>query len=207
MGLWLIFYGIANQHKDSYLSWFENEHIDEKLSRPGYDWATHYELSTDSESGGTSEFVALFGSRSSRTFYDPSPAQIKPHQTELTKTMLGYRTNAVSLILSEEWCQAGEGKRESPVIASRSIRMWLFANTTDDQYVGAWCAQKHCPETADLPTTNSVRKFVASAGNPRHVVIDELSDSGAENVTINSLNANDLQRDPLIATLRVTREA
>ncbi len=56
-------------------------HIPEKLSRPGYDWAGHYE--------GGGRYLALFGGADARAFLDPSPAQLKGMQDELTRRMVG----------------------------------------------------------------------------------------------------------------------
>ena len=36
--VWLLNYDIASADRDHYLSWFHDEHIPEKLTRPGYRW-------------------------------------------------------------------------------------------------------------------------------------------------------------------------
>ena len=43
-GIWAIWYDIAGEHRNEYIHWFHEVHIPEKLSRPGYLWAAHYEL-------------------------------------------------------------------------------------------------------------------------------------------------------------------
>ena len=43
--IWTIFYDIPDEGRNSYLSWLNEVHIPELLSRPGYLWAAHYELS------------------------------------------------------------------------------------------------------------------------------------------------------------------
>lgn len=152
MGIWLIYYGIANANLDAYLDWFEGQHTDEKLARPGYDWASHHKV----VSGGMSDhadhvFIAMFGAATSRVFYDPSPAQIKPNQDELTRTMIGYRVKPVSVIMTREWSEqpasAVKGKSESaPSFAETPyIKLGLFDAAVDDQETGAWCAQSKHP--------------------------------------------------------------
>ena len=42
-GIWLLFYDIAVADRDHYVDWFHRRHISEKLARPGYCWAAHFE--------------------------------------------------------------------------------------------------------------------------------------------------------------------
>ena len=42
-GIWLLFYDIAAADRDHYVDWFHRCHISEKLARPGYRWAAHFE--------------------------------------------------------------------------------------------------------------------------------------------------------------------
>ena len=58
-GIWAIAYDIPDELKAEYLDWFHHVHIPEKLSRPGYVWAAHYELPLVTK--GPSGYLALFG--------------------------------------------------------------------------------------------------------------------------------------------------
>ena len=42
--LWMIIYDLDPANADSYLQWFDEVHIPEKLARPGYTWAAHYQV-------------------------------------------------------------------------------------------------------------------------------------------------------------------
>ena len=42
-GIWLLFYDIAAADRDQYVDWFHRYHVSEKLARPGYRWAAHFE--------------------------------------------------------------------------------------------------------------------------------------------------------------------
>ena len=57
-GIWAIWYDISDEHRSAYLDWFHQAHIPEKLSRPGYLWAAHYELMRIAKNTG---YLALFG--------------------------------------------------------------------------------------------------------------------------------------------------
>lgn len=43
-GIWALWYDVSEADRSEYLEWFHRVHIPEKLSRPGYLWAAHYEL-------------------------------------------------------------------------------------------------------------------------------------------------------------------
>ena len=41
--IWTLAYDIDSAERERYLQWFHDVHIPEKLARPGYIWAAHYE--------------------------------------------------------------------------------------------------------------------------------------------------------------------
>lgn len=217
MGIWIICYGIANANLEEYLHWFEGQHTDEKLARPGYDWAAHYQV----VSGGLSDevdhaFIAMFGARSSRVFYDPSPAQIKPNQDDLTRAMIGHRIKPVSIIASEEWSEperanrdnSSAGRKTCLTVESPVIRLALFAETVDDQEVGSWCAQTHFPFIAETTAATSCTKFFASSGVNRHLVLEEYAtetDAASSKEAWKGPATEKLLYPPMLASLRPAR--
>ncbi|MBT4093823.1 MAG: hypothetical protein HOE85_07650, partial [Nitrospinaceae bacterium] len=42
--IWAIFYDLPEEGREAYFEWFHGVHIPEKLTRPGYLWAAHYEV-------------------------------------------------------------------------------------------------------------------------------------------------------------------
>lgn len=179
-GIWVIIYGISSDNSDRYLAWFERQHVEEKLSRPGYDWAAHYAISTGGPCQSSDlSYIAMFGAESSRVFFDPSPQQIKPHQSELTREMIGYRQNATSLIVSEEWADFNNSKGSpNSAVSAETIRLTLFADSTDDQTIGSACAQDFFPAVSTHLHCVSVRKWLSSAGTPRHLALEEYQQAG-----------------------------
>lgn len=212
MGIWLIYYGIADANLDTYLHWFEGQHTDEKLARPGYDWASHHEVTSCGMSGHADHvFVAMFGAASSRVFYDPSPAQIKPNQDELTRTMLGYRVKPMSVIMTREWSEypagtvndnVGSPELNHPVADAPFIRLGIFDEAVDDQETGAWCAQTHFPEIANSGKLIAAHKLVSSFGANRHIVIEQYSDQPEIDGAWGALDDSKLHTSPLVAKLR-----
>ena len=71
--IWAIHYDLAEPDRAGYLAWFHETHMPEKLARPGYLWAAHYEIV---HGGSGSGFLALFGAEAARAFLNPSPGQL-----------------------------------------------------------------------------------------------------------------------------------
>lgn len=144
-----------------------------KLARPGYRWAAHYQVIAD-EGVNDSRYIALFGGTDSRVFYNPSPAQIKPNQSPLTRSMMSHRTNSKMLILAEEWLGHGqvEAADTSPSISAESIGLVLFDANENDESLGAWLAQDFRVNSGKSGIT---RKYLASTGEPRHLLVQELA--------------------------------
>ena len=101
--VWLLNYDIAAADRDHYLSWFHDEHISEKLARPGYSWAAHYEAPASNDAAGLYRYSGMLGGDSTKVFLDPSPAQLKLTQTENTRAMMRLRQNLSAAILAHEW--------------------------------------------------------------------------------------------------------
>ena len=190
MGIWLIIYQVAADKQAEYLDWFHQIHVAEKLARPGYDWAAHYsgEASLDPgmssvDQAGRKTYAALFGSHDScRAFYDPSPAQLKPRQDELTRTMIACRENVRMMILTQEW--SVKRAPDVNVVDASVLQIQLFSSEQDDQVIGAWCAQQQFPELSSDSGCLQASKLLASTGQDRHVVLqfrDEALPAGGEN--------------------------
>ncbi len=176
--IWLIMYDLASQDEARYLDWFHDIHIPEKLARPGYNWAAHYELlSVDGErclvngssaTGGSRGFAAFFGGTDTRTFLSPSSAQIKPNQPPLTREMMAYRIGSESLIAAEEW------RVENPNIAEPGYQV-LEIVTCDtgghDEDYGAWSIQMLCPHLLSLSGFEVLAKMLSTTSAAKHVTV------------------------------------
>ncbi len=212
MGIWLIYYGVTSEHREEYLHWFEGQHIEEKLARPGYDWACHYEVTPQGVPDTADHaYLALFGADSTRVFFDPSPAQIKPNQDELTRTMISYRLTPLATIVTQEWCEysaSPDSQQTTPdVVNSEYIRLGIFEHTVDDQTVVAWCAQDHFPKLASSEELVVARKCLASFGKNRHMVLEEYASAIKSTGSWQELPNDNLLKEPLTAKLRVFRRS
>ena len=179
--IWLIMYDIASGDEDKYLAWFHDVHMPEKLARPGYTWAAHYEVVggdggarrlDGSDSDGQRGFVAFFGGEDTRTFLNPSPAQIKPTQPPLTREMMGCRINSQMLIATEEWraeAQAGDG----PTFSNLTLSV-CRVDGNDEDY-GGWCIQSYLPSVSEAAGFEVSAKFIATTAPGKHVLVASFS--------------------------------
>ena len=167
--IWAIRHTIATHHRDRYLTWFHGTHIPEKLARPGYTWAAHYRAASGGAEGADA-YLALFGGVNTRVFYDPSPAQLKLKQDDLTREMMAMRVGSSAVIFGEEWRHGdcGIDAVEAPV-----IRLTVADVTPGDEKFAAWCAQQYFPRIAGLQGFRAVRKLFGSSGSPRHAILEE----------------------------------
>ncbi len=192
-GIWAIWYDMPEDSRPEYLDWFHRVHIPDKLSRPGYLWAAHYELghggerfqkvvdglvhSTVPALGRGREFLALFGGLTAHTFLNPSPGQLSERQSPETRRMTGLRRQVYSCVFAEETRVDGPdvAKRGPGITPGPAIQMGNFnvdSHEIEDD-VGAWYAQHRLPFMAAMPGCIGARKLLAAAGWGKHSILYE----------------------------------
>lgn len=185
--IWALAYDISNDDRQPYLDWFHQIHIPEKLNRPGYRWAAHFEGNTTTPNAHS--YIALFGGISTRIFLDPSPAQLKTKQDDLTREMMARRHNPFATILAYEW-----GDRSTPstsnddAVAAEAINSdWLDFLVIDaadqGEAIGAWAVQTFLPklqkDNPDAAKTASItHKLISVTGAPAHILFHEKNRTG-----------------------------
>jgi len=175
-GIWAIWYDIAPADKTEYLDWFHHVHIPEKLSRPGYRWAAHYELGHGGRGKG---YVALFAGETTQTFLNPSPGQLAKKQSAETKKFIGMRINSAAAILAEEARIDGPdaGKRDAAMTTAPAIQLGHYnahSPAVEDD-LGGWYAQERFPLLAKLPGCVGARKLLATVGAYKHAILHEFT--------------------------------
>ncbi len=175
-GIWAIWYDIAASHKTEYCDWLHRVHIPEKLARPGYQWAAHYELGHGGRGAG---YLALFGGDSTQTFLNPSPGQLASRQSADTKKFLAMRQQSAAGILAEEYRVAGPdagkcgpGLTSAPVL---QIGHYNAPTPAIEDDLGGWYAQQRFPLLGTLPGCVGARKMLATVGNYKHAILHEFS--------------------------------
>jgi hypothetical protein len=212
--IWALAYDISNDDSQSYLDWFHRIHIPEKLARPGYRWATHFEGSASTPN--MQSYIALFGGISTRIFLDPSPAQLKTKQDDLTREMMAQRHNPFATILAYEWRDGSTPSTSNgDAVAPEAINSdWLDFLVIDvagqGEAIGAWAVQNLLPKLQkDNPnaakTTAITHKLISVTGAPAHILFYETNLTGlADDATTTSpfdLQASILSDMPETASL------
>jgi hypothetical protein len=181
--VWLLNYDIVAADRDHYLSWFHDEHILEKLARPGYRWAAHYEAPASNDAAGLYRYIGMFGGASTKVFLDPSPAQLKLTQTENTRAMMRLRQNPSAAILAHEWSSFAtdnildgqidgqiSGQIDGPYIDLLSIEA-----PQHDERIGSIAAQHLAPDFVAQDGATACHKFTNVMGAPRHMMLFEMA--------------------------------
>jgi hypothetical protein len=180
--IWALAYDISNNDRVSYLDWFHQIHIPEKLARPGYRWAAHFE--GNATTPNMHSYIALFGGISTRIFLDPCPAQLKTKQDNLTRKMMARRRNPFAAILAHEWSDGSTSSTNNDdaiaagVINSDWLDFLLIDAAGQDEAIGAWAVQdllpklqKNDPDAAQ--TTGITHKLISVTGAPAHILFYE----------------------------------
>jgi hypothetical protein len=175
-GIWAIWYDIGNADRSAYLDWFHHVHIPEKLSRPGYRWAAHYELGHGGRGKG---YLALFGGETTQTFLNPSPGQLATRQSAETKKFITMRISPAAAILAEEARVDGPdaGKRSPGLTAAPVVQIGHYnaPSPAVEDDLGGWYAQQRFPLLATLPGCVGARKMLATVGTCKHAILHEFS--------------------------------
>ena len=176
--VWLLNYDIAAADRDHYLSWFHDTHIPEKLARPGYRWAAHYEAPASNDAASLYRYIGMFGGDSTKVFLDPSPAQLKLTQTENTRAMMGLRQNPSTAILAHEWSSFATGSILDGQINGPYVDLLSIEAAQHDEKFGSFAAQHLAPDFVAQDSAIACRKFVNVMGAPRHMMLFEMASVG-----------------------------
>jgi len=192
--IWALAYEISKENRETYLDWFHQIHIPEKLARPGYSWAAHFEGSATTPN--THSYIALFGGISTRIFLDPSPAQLKTKQDDLTREMMAQRRNPFATILVHEWSDRSTPSTSNdhamalePINSDR-VDFLVINAVEQGEAIGAWVVQNLLPKLqSDNPDATHddaiTHKFLSVTGPPVHILFHETNRSGFIDDVIN----------------------
>ena len=172
--IWILQYDLKSGSEHEYLNWFHNIHIPEKLGRPGYLWAVHYQgqIVALDHSENRRSFLALFGGIATRTFLDPSPSELRGTQDDLTREMMGKRLSSKGNVFALEWSVNGPEGLQEP----RSIQLDFFSIRTDgnDEEVGAWAA-KSLPSLSNISELDDskIYKLISVTSSHFHGILHD----------------------------------
>ena len=172
--IWILKYDLKSGSENEYLNWFHKIHIPEKLGRPGYLWAVHYQgqIGALDHSEDRRSYLALFGGISTRTFLDPSPSELRGTQDDLTREMMGKRLSSQGNVFALEWSVNGSEGLQEP----RSIQLDFFSIRSDgnDEEVGAWAA-KSLTSLSNIPELDDskIYKLISVTSGHFHGILHD----------------------------------
>lgn len=182
--IWVIAYALDDENRDDYLRWFHDVHIPEKLARPGYNWAGHYEIESLAFSHGvkptdnkdeaavspltSKRYLALFGGDTTQTFFKPGPSQLKGQQDDETRRMIGCRVNPAGFVFAEEWRAYGKDAQDMTAVPAPVIEFNLFNAKESDEDIGVWYSQLRRATFEQGNGCIVMQKLLASSGPARH---------------------------------------
>ena len=196
-GLWISWYNLAEDGRNSYLSWLYGTYIPGILKKPGVLWAAHYASTknpplphirhTDDHTVPTgNDYVLIFGgetahafSRGADAFIKGSPSRLHADLSAADHKMLAMRIGERVCITTEETRVDGpEAKsRRGGLTPSPCIQLGSFnagAVEVEDELL-SWYADWRMSALSALPGCVGVRKLVSVSGWAKHLVLYEFT--------------------------------
>ncbi len=188
-GIWVTWYDLPEDGRESYVSWLHRSYIPELLKRPGFLWGAHYaevEKATRAATRRTddpavptgSHFMLLFGAETADVFGDPVPSAINAGLPEADRKMLALRIGERVSIMAEFGRVDGPEAntyRDGMMLAN-CIQFGTY-NTPwqNEEELLAYYKQGRLPHMAVMPGCVRTRKLVAVAGWAKHGVLYEFT--------------------------------
>lgn len=223
-GLWITWYNLPAEGRDTYLSWLHGEYIPRMLKRPGYLWAAHYASiaegskvprrtsgkkynTTDPEVPRGDRYILLFGGEDSNVFGDPVPSELHASLPKADRDMLALRIEPrVNIMVEAARVDGPElaGYRDGMNLAP-CIQMGTFQSRwQDEEDALKWYAQWRMPAMRKLRGCVRARKLASVAGWAKQSILYEFTSLEGRNHFIaehEDGNANREWTDKVVASL------
>ena len=194
-GLWISWYNLPDNGRESYLAWLYGTYVPGMLKKPGFLWAAHYASAkvkpgphirhtTDPAVPTGNDYVLMFGaetahafSKGSEAFTRGAPSKLEAHLTEADRKMLAMRIGERVCITTEEARADGpEVKaRDARLTPGPCIQLGSFNGSTiaaEDELL-SWYADWRMAALSKLPGCIGIRKMVSTSGWAKHLVLYE----------------------------------
>jgi hypothetical protein len=194
--LWITWYDLPEDGRETYLSWLHQMHIPALLKRPGFLWGAHYasvergSMSTMRRDSSKKDprldptvptgdrYLLLFGAEHANVFGNPVPsglhASLGPDNRKMLALRTGERMNIMVEAATVEGPEAksyGAGMMVAPCIQLGSFN----CAHQDEEEMHAWYAQSRMPRMTTLPGCVRTRKLASVAGWAKHAILYEFT--------------------------------
>ena len=192
-GLWITWYDLPDQGRDTYFSWLHGTYLPAMLKRPGYLWAAHY-ASMDLEGGADNakryhhvedprvgagfHFMLLIAATDANVFGDPVPSVLHSALPDEGRKMLATRMGERVNLFTETGRREGraaatykEGLTGAPCIQVGSFDCALEY----EEEMHAGYVLQRLPKMCDTSSCIRTRKLNSVAGWAKHGIVYEFA--------------------------------
>ena len=188
-GLWVTWYDLPDNGRDSYLSWLHDSYLPALLKRPGYLWAAHYATrgtETRSDLHHVEDpkvptgfrYIVLIGAKDAGVFGNPAPIEIHAALPEEGKKMLAMRVGErVNLMTESSRCDGHAGKAyKEGLTGAPCIQLGSFNCPVEyEEEMLAGYVQQRMPAHCSTASCIGVRKLNSVAGWAKHAILYEFA--------------------------------
>jgi hypothetical protein len=192
-GLWITWYDLPMEGRDSYFSWLHETYLPNLLKRPGYLWAAHY-ASQDLEGGAENatrykhvddprvgkgyHYMLLTAATDASVFGDPVPSLINAALPAEGKKMLAMRVGERMNIFTEACRREGRalGSYKEGMTGAPCIQVGSFDCALEyEEEMHAGYVLERLPKMCATPSCVRTRKLNSVAGWAKHGIIYEFA--------------------------------
>jgi hypothetical protein len=166
LGVWM---DPAPEREDDLNRWYEEEHLADRLSMPGWLTARRYRSLE-----GAHKYVALYDLENLAALHSPKYTEAQKHSTPWTRQVVdnlrGFQRTEYELLQSIG--QSPEGG------APYALFVRLETDDEHDAELNEWYEQEHLPALAGVPGCVAARRYRRAAdtgGSPKYFMIYEAS--------------------------------
>jgi hypothetical protein len=205
-GLWVTWYDLPDNGRETYLTWLHETYLPELLKRPGYLWAAHYatrevpRAPTASQLHHTEDlkvptgfrFILLIGAKDAQVFGSPVPSVLHAALPEQGRKMLALRVGERVNLMTEAGRCEGRAKnayKEGPTGAP-CIQIGSFNCPVEyEEEMHAGYVQVRLPAMCETGSCLRTRKLNSVAGWAKHGILYEFTSLEGFNRDYEAANA------------------
>jgi hypothetical protein len=191
-GLWITWYDLPENGRDTYLSWLHETYLPDLLKRPGYLWAAHYANEEREGGSGSSQIhhvedpgvptgyrnILLIGATDADVFGDPVPSALHAALPEQGRKMLAMRIGERVNIMTETGRCEGRVAREykGGLTGAPCIQIGSFNCPVEyEEEMHAGYVQQRLPAMCETASCIRTRKLNSVVGWAKHAILYEFT--------------------------------
>jgi len=186
-GLWITWYDLPENGRDTYLSWLHESYLPALLKRPGYLWVAHYATQNaetrsdlhhveDPKVPTGFHYILLIGAKDAGVFGNPAPIEIHAALPEQGKKMLAMRIGErVNLMTETSRCEGHAGNTyKEGLTGAPCVQVGSFNCAAEyEEEMHAGYVQQRMPAHCSTGSCIGVRKLNSVAGWAKHAILYE----------------------------------